>query len=244
MIIGFNNLLISFLFEFKKLKIIAQEDHEEHLPRWTKDITSKLLSISLPLGIVIFLVSLNANIPRYMIDEQLGGKELGIFAGIYAVLNAASLPLAAVLQPLAPRLAESYRDNDRKRFIKLTIFSSICGALLSIMILVATLTNGTALLEFVLGPEFSQYPKVMILLSVALGLQYVAPFGVQLTAMKCRKPQLPAQAITTLTTAIVTFFSLKAFGLVGAAYGICIGNLVRLFILGLILKREIGNHFC
>lgn len=241
--VALSSLIMLLLYDLKKLYALAAEKNVACLPSWDYHRAINLLAVSLPLGIVIFLVSLNSNIPRYLVSELLGKKELGVFAGVYAVLNVAALPLNATLQPLSPRLAESYQHNDKKRFIKLTILSSACGASLWLVLCIATKAHGIDLLAFVLGPAFCHSSNLTTWLLIALGLQYISPFGVQLTAMKYRGPQLPAQALTTLATAIATLHCLQIFGLVGVAYGICIGNVARFFILGLLLVYGIRNRF-
>ncbi len=242
-IFGFTNLLVAFYYDLKNLKILAGAKQERYFPRYVKDTACKLVLVALPLGIVMFLISLNSCVPRYLVGELAGKKELGLFAGIYAILNVVSLPLNAILQPLSPRLAESYRDNNKQRFIRLTIFSSACGALLWLIISILIYMCGADLFTFLLGPEFGKSTELTTWLSIGLGLQYISPFGVQLTAMKCRRPQLPAQLATTLSTTMATLVCLNAFGLVGVAYGICIGNIVRLSVLSFLLVHHLQIGF-
>lgn len=46
-------------------------------PRWHLETQRQLIALSLPLGIVMMLISLNSNIPRYFIERYLGERELG-----------------------------------------------------------------------------------------------------------------------------------------------------------------------
>lgn len=48
----------------------------------------ELLKKSLPLGIVMTLISLNANLPRYLLVHYLGAGQLGIFASLAYLLTA------------------------------------------------------------------------------------------------------------------------------------------------------------
>lgn len=49
-------------------------------PRWHLKTLRKLVWLSLPLGFVMMLISLNNNIPRYFIEHYLGYRELGFFS--------------------------------------------------------------------------------------------------------------------------------------------------------------------
>ena len=51
-------------------------------PRWNWSALGSLTRCSLPLGLVMMLISLNANIPRYFIEHYLGTEQLGIFAAM------------------------------------------------------------------------------------------------------------------------------------------------------------------
>ena len=51
-------------------------------PRWHLRTLIQLIQLTLPMGLVMMLISLNTNIPRYFIEHYLGERELGIFAAI------------------------------------------------------------------------------------------------------------------------------------------------------------------
>src|SRR5208282_5174062 len=55
---------------------------ETFVPRWDLPSLARLAWLALPLGIVMMLISLNSNIPRYFIEHYRGERELGIFAAL------------------------------------------------------------------------------------------------------------------------------------------------------------------
>src|SRR5271165_2677265 len=58
------------------------------LAGWQRPTLARLIHLSLPLGIVMMLISLNASMPRYFVERYRGPAELGIYAAV------AYLPIA------------------------------------------------------------------------------------------------------------------------------------------------------
>src|SRR5262245_112734 len=70
----------------------------------------EMTGVALPLGLVMTLISLTSNIPRYFIQTWLGERELGIFAALTYVTAAGMTLVSAVGNSLTPAMA---RDFDR-----------------------------------------------------------------------------------------------------------------------------------
>ena len=51
-------------------------------PRFESPVLLRLVRLALPLGLVMLLLSLNSNLPRYVIEQHLGERESGIFAAL------------------------------------------------------------------------------------------------------------------------------------------------------------------
>src|SRR5258706_2844031 len=58
---------------------VAHKMGQTVMPRFSAPRMKQLVRLSLPLGIVTILLSLNANVPRYMISHFRSVRELGIF---------------------------------------------------------------------------------------------------------------------------------------------------------------------
>src|SRR5215203_2877989 len=67
-------------------------------PNWAPIILAKLAWLALPLGLVMALISLNMNIPRYFVEGYLGEHELGIFAAIAYIMVAGQTAVTALGQ--------------------------------------------------------------------------------------------------------------------------------------------------
>src|SRR6516162_9856653 len=79
---------------------------------WRPSALGTLTLLALPVGIVMALISFNANIPRYFIEHHLGTRELGIFAALAYPLAAGTTVVGALGQSATPRLARHYADGD------------------------------------------------------------------------------------------------------------------------------------
>src|SRR5208337_449737 len=90
-------------------------------PRWELPALARLAWLALPLGIVMMLVSLNANIPRHFIEHCFGERELGIFAALAYFMVAGNTVVSALGQSASPRLARYYGKGDGRAFCLLLI---------------------------------------------------------------------------------------------------------------------------
>src|SRR6202165_403042 len=70
--------------------------NEALTPRLDLREQRKLLWISLPLGIVVLLTSLNSSVPSYFIKHELGERDLGIFLAIGFMISVGNM---AVVSP-------------------------------------------------------------------------------------------------------------------------------------------------
>ena len=71
----------------------------------------EIFRTALPLGVVLMLVSLTSNVPRYAIERSLGATDLGIFAAVAAFLTVGSTIVNALGQSATPRLARYFSEE-------------------------------------------------------------------------------------------------------------------------------------
>ena len=188
----------------------------------------KLALTGLPMGLVLMVVSLNLNIPRYFIQRHLGMAELGIFSAIATLLAAGSVVTNAVGQAAAPRLAKYFLAGNKRGFgILLTaIVASSLG--LGVLGFVGALFFGRQAMAIIYRPEYSTRQDVLVWLMGASGFFYLgSTLGYAVTAVRCFAPQLPLFIAAAVTTAIGCFALVPRFGLRGAAIAILISGVVQ-----------------
>ncbi len=188
----------------------------------------RLAWLSLPLGIVGLLDSLNVNAPRYLVERSLGEAALGHFAALAYVVVAGNMVVGALAQSAAPRLSRSYVGDigEFKRLVwKLVQF----GALFGLMMLLAAVLFGRTVLTVLYTSEYAVHAKVFAWLMVAAGVGYIARFLVcSMTAARYFKAQAPLYAVALLILLILSLWLIPSHGLLGAAWAICVGMLALL----------------
>src|SRR5699024_2175189 len=92
--------LIFFYYDRKKAQLFAVNIK----PTFNYEKNKSLIKLTLPLGIVLMLASLNANLPRFFVEKYLGEAALGYFASIAYLLIVGNTFIQAVGQAFAPRL--------------------------------------------------------------------------------------------------------------------------------------------
>src|SRR4029077_11554726 len=85
---------------------------------WDIEKCKRLMILSMPLGMGMLLLSLNANVPRYFVQHYLGEAALGYFAAMAYLFVAGNTAMAAMGQSAVPRLARHF-DLDRPAFARL-----------------------------------------------------------------------------------------------------------------------------
>jgi O-antigen/teichoic acid export membrane protein len=214
------------LYDFRVVsRLLGQHRRFFH---FSLDTQKTLLSISWPLGVVMTLVSLNINVPRYILEHKLGTAELGIFASLAYLLTAINLIVVALGQTVCTRMARLFADCDIRRFKallgKLVLFAAALGAVALSMALLA----GRPVLTFVYRPEYAEHVDLLLLMIVDATLVAIGSFlGFGMTAARCFRPQMPIMAATVVTTVVFTLALVPRFGLMGAGFGLLIASFIR-----------------
>lgn len=206
-----------------------QEAADDDLPRphWNRRILARLAWAALPLGLVSMLISFTSNVPRYFVEGQLGSYYLGIFVAVAAFQKVAPAVVQALGRSASPRLAKYYAASNARAFRKLATRVVGMGVLLGIGGVLVALVAGAQILRLFYGPEYV-LPGLFVLLMVAAGWDYVATMLLfVITSARHFRVQLPLQVMTTGAVALACLWLVPRAGLVGAAWALIIGDLVR-----------------
>jgi O-antigen/teichoic acid export membrane protein len=205
-------------------------------PRWQLGTIRKLIWLSLPLGLVMMLISLNANIPRYFLEHSLGKKELGVFAALAYLIVAGNMVVSALGSAARPRLAKYYAGANVSAYQKLLFQLVAIACLLGLSGILVAWVAGGQILTIVYQPEYAKYTELLIWLMVTAGIGYVSSFlGEGMTAARYFRTQIPLFIVVTSTSAIASFWFIPKNGLKGAAIALMIAEIVRtIFTLGVI----------
>jgi O-antigen/teichoic acid export membrane protein len=203
----------------------------------------KLAWLALPLGLVMALLSLNTNIPRYFIESYHGKSELGIFAALVYLVTVGGLVINAMGQSATPRLAKYYAIGDIKSFSKLLLRLLLIGVGMGVAGVFVAFFFGEIVLNIIYGAAYAERKNVFICVVIAGAASYIAAFcGYGVTAARAFPVQLFLCIGVTVTTAAIAPYLIRLYGLNGAAYVLIISGLLTAFVyaiaLGLLLYKS------
>jgi O-antigen/teichoic acid export membrane protein len=181
-------------------------------------IVKKLFLTSFPLGIVMMMISLYTNIPRYAIEHISGTEALGFFSAIFYIITAGNLVINAMGQSISPRLASHYSKQEYPMFTKLLSKFVLAGFAYGLVGILLTLLIGKQVLGVIYTQEYIQYHSLFVLLMIAGTFMYAGSFfGFALTAMRKFSIQPYLSGIWVLATIVLCIMFIPAYGLTGAA---------------------------
>jgi O-antigen/teichoic acid export membrane protein len=198
-------------------------------PRWDRDALTRLFVTALPLGVVLFLLSLNTTLPRFAVERNHGEAALGIFAALSYVMFASTTLVNALGQSATPRLARLAAAHDRASFVRLLWKLLLLGAGLGVAAVLVAWIGGRLLLTLLYRPEYAEHTTTFVWLMAGAGLGFVASFlGYALTAARVIRAQAPLFAIVCAATALGTWLWVPSHGLIGAAWSLMFAGVVQL----------------
>lgn len=173
-------------------RLLASRGADGLKPRWNPPVLLRITRRALPYGIVIMLVSLTFNIPRYTIQRVHGEAALGIFSALAYVLVVAATLNSALGQAAFPRLARDHAAGDWRAFYGLLAKLVMLGLIAGVLGIVAALAAGEWILSLVYGQEFARHGSTLVVIMIVAGMMAVAsPLNYGMVAAGYRKTLLP-----------------------------------------------------
>ena len=200
-------------------------------PRWHIKTLGKLVLLALPLGLVMMLISLNTNIPRYFLERYLGERELGIFSAISYLMVAGNMVVSALGQSASPRLAKYYAAGNSTAFRTLLFKLVGVGLMLGAGGVFVAVVAGKPILTLLYKPEYAERADLFAWLMVVAGITYVASFlGYGMTAARYFRVQMPLFVLVTGSSATTCFWLIPTQGVQGAVIALIVGAIVQVSI--------------
>jgi O-antigen/teichoic acid export membrane protein len=196
-------------------------------PRFRLKKIVSILWLGAPLGVVMGILSLNANMSRYFVEGFLGSEKLGYFGAMAYVVVGASQMVNALGQAVSPRLAKYFYSN-RRAYVML-MFKSLCVALaLAISVVLFAIYFGKSFLSLVYTPEYAKNHDVFIWLMVVSGSTMLASIlGYGMTATRRFKSQVPLFSLTCLVSLLSSWLLTSRYLMKGAVWAMLIGVVVQ-----------------
>ena len=202
------------------LKAFGSAD-DPFAPAWQWNRMRQLAWLSLPLGVVMVLISLNTNIPRYFVEHYLGEAALGYFAALAYVMFAGNAVVNALGQSALPRLANDAAGEKRREFVVLLLRLLGIGAALGAATLAVGWVAGPEILSLLYRPEYGAHQDAFLWLLAAAAASYFGSFlGVALTAMRRFQIQMAMHMVTCVVAVAAASLLVTQYGLAGAGMAV------------------------
>jgi len=202
----------------------------------------QLLGVSLPLGLVVGIVALNGNVPRYVVLHYLGPTQLGVFVSLAYIISAVNLIVWALGQSVSARLARMFAAGDLLGFVHIMRRLVFLGVILGVAGVPAAILFGKPVLRLLYSPEYAAYSNILPVMAVVAGISAVGLFlDYGLTAARCFRAQVPIIGFATLAGFIVAALMIPAHGIFGAALGLLASAIVLAVGNGAVLAVAIRN---
>lgn len=189
----------------------------------------KLFVLSLPLGFVMLLISLNTNIPRYVLEHDSGSGALGIFASLAYLMVAMNLVVNALCQSATTRLSSLFAQRKFQEFCRLLYKLSAFGVIIVLVGVPLSLLWGHSLLTILYRPEYAEHVSTLAILVAAAGVSSTAFFITSgLNSARRFRVQFLVFASSTSATIVSCLFLVPRYQLNGAAIALLLSAIVGL----------------
>ncbi|BCB83841.1 lipopolysaccharide biosynthesis protein [Phytohabitans suffuscus] len=201
-----------------------------------------LAGVALPLGLAGTVTSVAANLPRYVVEDQLGITALGIFAALGYVALGANLFAGAASQAILPRLTRMFADGQIERLRVVSNRLVLSCVLLAVLAVPGTALLGRPLLDLLYGAPYAEHVGILVILVPAVALASATYFlDAALSATRSFGNQLAA-ALTVTAAALAAVFLIPAYGLAGAAWSVALPAIVQCGLKAALLRRVLRRH--
>ena len=207
--------------------------------RFDRQELRRLIRLSLPLGWVATVSSLTVNIPRYVLQRDLGLADQGIFASLAYLIVAINLVVLALTQSATTRLSIMYAEGDLKRFRLLLTRLSMLGVLVAAAGVPLALLLGRPLLTLIYRPEYGEHAGLLALFVGTAGLSMIGSFlFCGASAARAFRIQVPVYLLGMLVASLGSAILVPRCGMTGAGISLLFSAAIIVFG-GLLVIRKV-----
>lgn len=209
-------------------------------PRWHLPTMLRLCWLTLPLGVVMMLLALQASVPRWLVSHYLGHRELGVFVSIFYLVMIGSRVVGALAQSAGPRLAKHYAAGNARAFawLVMRLLGIVVAVGMSVILTVAV--AGGPILRLLYGLDYTPYLATAVWLMAAGALMYLGiPLGMATDAMRRFKTHMLVRGAGVGALAALLPGLIAGWGLLGAAWGLAIAFALMAALYAAVVGREV-----
>ena len=234
--------IILLIYDIKGTQFVNL-NKKKYLSQQNISYLLQLTKLSFPLGIVMMLLSLNTNIPRYFIEYYLGESELGIFIAMFYLIIVGNTIVNALGQAALPRMAKYIGSANIRAYWRLLLSLNLIGITLGFISILVAIIAGKWILTLVYGVEYAAHSDVFVWIMVAGALTYISSFlGYGMTALRQFREQAVVNILFTAVILIASILLIPDYKLQGAVYAVCLLYLFQIPVKALFIV--LGTRSC
>jgi O-antigen/teichoic acid export membrane protein len=191
-------------------------------PRFNIKTVLSLLRLTFPLGVIMFLLTLQRSVPRGVLEAYHGASALGYFGPIAYPIFMGTIVVNALGQSASPRLANYYvRDiKQYRRLMRKLLWLSVVMGLLFVAVVICV---GKRVLTILYTVEYAEYHHEFIILAVGAAISFVSSFcGYGLAAARVFKTAMFLKIIPCASAVGISFLLIPSYGIRGAAFTLAV----------------------
>jgi O-antigen/teichoic acid export membrane protein len=175
------------------------------------------------LGVVLMLITLSGNLPRYAIERRLGATALGVFAAVASFQTIGAAVINPLGQTMTPRLARAFSEGDTGLFLRLAARLTGAACLLGAAGVGVALAVGRLALGAAYGRAFTPYRGLLVWMMAAGILSYAgSALGYVITAARTFASQAPLFVAVAAVSGAASWWLVPRLGLEGAAFALAL----------------------
>jgi len=196
--------------------------------RFDLKVQRELVWLSLPLGIVMLLTTLNSSVPSYFVKHALGERDLGIFTAIGFTISVGNMAVVSLGQSAFTRLSRAYADGDLAAFGSLLGKLLVFGASLGVCGMIISELAGREILIILFRPEYAERADLLPWTMAVGGVLFMAQFlGFGMTAAGYYNSQVILNIFANLSLIAACYWMVARQGLLGVILAMLIAAIVQ-----------------
>jgi len=231
--LSFSAGLVLFFYDIPKTEAIDKEAmrtklNEQFRKKHQDKAIIKLIRIAIPLGVVLALISLNGNIPRYFVEYYLGEGSLGVFSALVYFMIPGNLIMNSMGQTMSTQMAKMVYEKNIAMYRHHLKKIIAVGGMISVVALFFSVIWGREILLIFYSGEFTQQARILIwVMGISFFIYVSAGLGYGMTAAGYFKSQIPLFIGVTIVTILCNYILVPAMGIFGAVLSLFISGFTQ-----------------
>ena len=215
---------------------------EDLLPSFNRHNIILMLVEFLPLTVGAFLSSTGANLPRQVLEAQMGNESLGIYSTVATPAVIVQVAASYIFNPVLTEFAKYYNRNEIRKFTILVLKITMCIVVLAVSSVIGGKLLGRWGLELLYGNKIAKYVDLLIPVIIYTCLNaYVWFFWNLLIIMRKLKTLLLINGMGVILCIISMRKIISMYGMNGVSYVLIGYSIVLTCMMFVVLARDLVN---